>query len=192
VYCQWQAGDQPSFIHSTGRYTIATTRTRINDQIRMSPVRLIGPEGEQLGIVPVEAARENARELGLDLVEVAPNARPPVCRILDWGKHQYEEQKQARESRRRQHTVDIKEVKLRPGTDTHDLDVKLRHARRFLESGKKVKVTIRYRGAEMRRPEAGFEMLDQVAEALDDLALVEDRSRTVQARQLTMLLAPEG
>jgi translation initiation factor IF-3 len=135
-------------------------------------------------------ARDNAREQGLDLVEVAPNARPPVVRVMDWGKHQYEEQKRARESRRRQHTVDVKEVKLRPVTESHDFDVKLRHARRFLESGKKVKVTVRYRGREMRRPELGQELLDNVTEALEELATVETRSRHLEGRQLTMMLAP--
>lgn len=136
-------------------------------------------------------ARDNARESGLDLVEVAPTARPPVCRIMDWGKHQYDEQKRAKEARRRQHTVDIKEVKLRPGTDTHDMETKLRHARRFLEKGNKVKVTVRYRGREMRRPELGHEVLDQVVDALDDLASVETRSDRVEGRHLTMMLAPQ-
>jgi translation initiation factor IF-3 len=128
----------------------------------------------------------------MDLVEVAPTARPPVCRIMDWGKHQYEEQKRAKEAKRRQHTVEVKEVKLRPGTETHDLETKLRHARRFLKGGKKVKVTVRYRGRELRRPEQGYELLDQVVEQLDDLANVETRSRTIEARQLSMMLAPEA
>jgi translation initiation factor IF-3 len=122
---------------------------------------------------------------------VAPNARPPVVKMMDWGKEQYEERKRAKEAKRRQHTVDIKEVKLRPGTESHDLEVKLRHARRFLDAGKKVKVTVRYRGREMRRPELGFEMLDQIATALDDLAIVESRSGRIESRQLTMMLAPE-
>ncbi len=125
-------------------------------------------------------------------MEVAPQARPPVCRIMDWGKFQYEEQKKAKEARRRQHRVEVKEVKLRPGTEEHDLETKLRHARRFLESGKKVKVTVRYRGREMRRPELGFELLDQVREELDDLANVEMRSRQIEGRQLFMMLAPEA
>jgi translation initiation factor IF-3 len=167
------------------------TRTRVNDQIRISPVRLIGAESEQLGIVPLNVARENAREQGLDLVEVAPDARPPVVRIMDWGKRQYVEQKQAREARKRQHTVDVKEVKFRPTTDTHDMEVKLRHARRFLEKGKKVKVTVRYRGREMRRPDLGREVLDQVADALDTLATVEARNDRLEGRQLTMMLSPE-
>jgi translation initiation factor IF-3 len=170
---------------------IVQQRTRVNDQIRISPVRLISSSGEQLGIVPLEIARENAREQGLDLVEVAASARPPVVRIMDWGKHHYEEQKRAREARKRQHTVDVKEVKFRPTTDSHDFEVKLRHARRFLEKGKKVKVTVRYRGREMRRPELGQDVLDHVVEALEGVASVETRAKGVEGRQLTMMLAPE-
>ena len=170
---------------------IAAQRTRVNEQIRISPVRLIDAEGQQLGIVPLEVARENAQEQGLDLVEVAANARPPVVRIMDWGRFQYEEQKRAKEAKKRQHTVDVKEVKLRPQTESHDLEVKLRHARRFLQSGKKVKVTVRYRGREMRRPELGFQVLDQVADSLEDLANIESRSGHIESRQLTMMLAPE-
>ncbi|MEX2582096.1 MAG: translation initiation factor IF-3 [Gemmatimonadota bacterium] len=171
---------------------IAAQRTRVNDQIRISPVRLIDAEGAQLGVVPLEVARENAQESGLDMVEVAPNARPPVVRLMDWGKFQYEENKRSKEAKRRQHTVDVKEVKLRPATESHDLQVKLRHARRFLDAGKKVKVTVRYRGREMRRPELGFEMLNQIADELDDLAVVESRSGRIESRQLTMMLAPES
>lgn len=136
-------------------------------------------------------AKSNAREEGLDLVEVAANARPPVVRIMDWGKHQYQEQKRAKEARRRQHTIEVKEVKLRPVTDDHDLEIKVRHARRFLKKGKKVKVTVRYRGRDMRRPELGREVMNQVVEELDDLATVESRNDRVEGRQLTMMLAPQ-
>lgn len=177
--------------HQTHKEVTIARTNRVNDQIRISPVRVIGADGEQLGILPIEAAKESAREQGLDLVEVAPTARPPVCRIMDWGKHQYEQQKQAKEARKRQHTVDVKEVKLRPHTDTHDLEVKLKHARRFLEKGQKVKVTVRYRGREMRRPEQGYELLDRFTDELDGLAMVESRSREIMGRQLTMMLAPE-
>jgi len=110
---------------------------------------------------------------------------------MDWGKHQYQQQKAAREARKRQHTVEVKELKLRPGTDVHDLDVKLRHARRFLEKGQKVKVTVRYRGRELRRPEQGFDLLDRITVELDDLASVESRSGDINARQLTMMLTPD-
>jgi translation initiation factor IF-3 len=110
---------------------------------------------------------------------------------MDWGKHHYEEQKRAREARKRQHTVEVKEVKFRPTTDVHDFEVKLRHARRVLEKGQKVKVTVRYRGREMRRPELGQDVLDQVVEALEGVASVETRAKGVEGRQLTMMLAPE-
>lgn len=169
---------------------IATTRTRVNDQIRISPVRLIGPDGEQVGIVSLDRAREVAQQSGLDLVEVAANARPPVVRVMDWGKHQYEQQKAAKEARKRQHTVDVKEVKFRPLTESHDFDVKVRNARRFLNKGKKVKITVRYRGREMRRPELGRTLMDQVVEALSDEAVVESRSDRLEARQMNMMLAP--
>ena len=171
---------------------IATTRTRVNSQIRISPVRLIGPDGEQVGIVSLDRAREVAGEHGLDLVEVAAGARPPVVRVMDWGKHQYEQQKAAKEARKRQHTVDVKEVKFRPLTDSHDFDIKLRNARRFLDKGKKVKITVRYRGREMRRPEMGRGVMDQVAEALSGRAVVESRNDKLEARQMTMMLAPRS
>ncbi len=167
-------------------------KTRVNDRIRISPVRLIAEDGEQRGIVPLDVAKEAASTAGLDLVEVAPAARPPVVRVMDWGRFQFEQQKRARESKKKQHTVDIKEVKLRPRTDDHDLAFKLRSARGFLEKGKSVKVTVRFRGPELRRPEIGQQVLDTVVEELDGVAQVESRSRTLEGRQLTMMLAPTG
>jgi translation initiation factor IF-3 len=133
-----------------------------------------------------------AAEAGLDLVEVAPQARPPVVRVMDWGKFQFEQQKRTREARRKQHTVDIKELKLRPRTDDHDMAFKMRNARRFLSKGASVKVTIRFRGPELRRPELGQEVLDFVQQELGDVATVESRSRVLEGRQLTMMLAPGG
>lgn len=162
----------------------------MNEQIRISPVRLVGAEGEQVGIVALSMAKDVAQEAGLDLVEVAPTARPPVVRVMDWGKHRYEEQKRRRESRKRQHTVNVKEVKFRPGTDTHDFDTKLRHARRFLRSGAKVKVTVRYRGRELSRPDLGREVLSNVVEALEGEANIESRPGSMEGRQLSMMLAP--
>ncbi len=170
----------------------ADTRTRVNDQIRISPVRLIDPAGEQLGVVPLGKAREAAEEHGLDLVEVAPGARPPVVRIMDWGKYQYEQQKRARTARKRQHTVEVKEVKFRPKTDDHDFDFKLRNARRFLDQGKKVKVTLMFRWRELRRPELGHQVLDRIVEDLGDIAQVESRTDRVEGRRLIMVLAPDG
>lgn len=170
---------------------IATNaKTRINDMIRISPVRLVGATGEQRGIVPLDAAREEAANAGLDLVEVAPTARPPVVRVMDWGKHLYSQQKSARESKKRQHTVDVKEIKLRPRTDEHDLDFKLRSVRRFLAKGKNVKVTVRFRGPELRRPEIGQQVLDTVVEEVEEIAHVESRSARLDGRQLTMMLTP--
>ena len=146
------------------RATAINERTRVNQQIRISPVRVIDPEGEQIGILPVEQALETAEELGLDLVEVAPMARPPVCRIMDYGKFKYEEQRKAREARKKQHQVQIKEVKMRPGIEDHDFDFKTRHARRFLEEGNKVKLTMMFRGRQMAHPEIGREVLDRVVQ----------------------------
>lgn len=158
--------------------------------IRISPVRLILADGEQLGIVPLERAKDAAAASGLDLVEVSPGARPPVVRVMDWGKFQYEQQKRARESKKKQHTVDVKEVKVRPRTDEHDLDFKLRNARRFLEKGNHVKVTVRFRGPELRRPEMGQQVLDTIIDELGEVAHVESRSDRLDGRQLTMMLAP--
>jgi translation initiation factor IF-3 len=170
--------------------SIANETTRVNDSIRISPVRLIGDDGTQHGIVPLERARAIAADQGLDLVEVAPGARPPVVKAMDWGKFQFEQQKRARESKKRQHTVDVKEIKLRPGTHDHDFQFKLRNTERFLKDGKKVKITVRFRGPELRRPERGRDVLESVAEAVDEIAVVESRSRHVEGRQLTMMLAP--
>jgi translation initiation factor IF-3 len=128
----------------------------------------------------------------MDLVEVAPRARPPVVRVMDWGKFQFEQQKRAKEAKKRQHTIDVKEVKFRPRTDDHDFAFKLRNARRFLRKGKKVKVTVRFRRGELRRPDLGRQVLTKVADELDDMAAVESRSTSVENRQLTMMLAPSA
>ena len=130
-----------------------------------------------------------AEELGLDLVEVAPMARPPVCRIMDYGKFKYEEQRKAREARKKQHQIQIKEVKMRPGIEDHDFDFKTRHARRFLEEGNKVKVTMMFRGRQMAHPEIGREVLERVLKEVSDISKVE-MSPTMEARAMTMVLAP--
>ncbi len=164
-------------------------RVRVNRQIRISPVRVIDPDGEQLGIMPVEQALAAAEERGLDLVEVAPNARPPVCRIMDYGKYKYEEARKARLARKKQHHVHVKEVKFRPGIEAHDFEFKVRHARRFLEEGDKVKATMMFRGRQMAHPELGREVLDRVAQAVDDVGKVESEP-TMEGRNMTMILAP--
>lgn len=163
----------------------------MNEQIRISPVRLIDDEGEQVGIVALDEARERAEAKGLDLVEVAADARPPVVKLMDWGKHRYEEQKKAREARKNQTHQEIKEVQLRPRTDDHDFEVKLKRARRFLEEGNMVRIVLRYRGRELRRPEVGLATLDRMIEATDDVARVEHRTRNIEGRRLVAILEPE-
>lgn len=164
----------------------------MNDQIRISPVRLIDDDGEQVGIVALDDARERAEAKGLDLVEVAANARPPVVKLMDWGKHRYEEQKKAREARKNQTHQEVKEVQLRPRTDDHDFEVKLKRARRFLEEGNMVRIVLRYRGRELRRPEVGLATLDRMIEATEDVARVEHRTRNIEGRRLVAILEPEG
>ena len=169
----------------------ALKRTRVNRDIRTSPVRLIDADGTQLGIVSLEDALRRAEERALDLVEVGAGAEPPVCRILDWGKMKFEREKKARESRKKATTIDVKEVKYRPTIDTNDFDIKTNKARQFLSKGKKVKVTVFFRYRQLRRPELGTKILDQVTERLQDVATVEHRSR-LEGRQMTMVLAPHG
>jgi len=152
-------------------------------------VRLIDVDGTQLGVVPIEDARQRAEDQGLDLVEVGADASPPVVRILDWGKLKYEREKKARESRKKTHVIEVKEVKYRPSIDEHDYDIKTKRARRFLETGKKVKVTIFFRYRQLRRPELGAQILDNVTKELADVATVESRSR-LDGRRMVMVLAP--
>ena len=140
-------------------------------------------------MIDLEKARERAEEAGLDLVEVGPNADPPVVRILDWGKLKYEQEKKARESRKKQHTIDVKEVKYRPNIDDHDFEIKTNRARRFLKAGKKVKFTVFFRYRQLRRPELGDEVLNRVTEELADIAAVESRTG-MDGRRLVMVLAP--
>lgn len=150
---------------------------------------MIDPDGVQLGIMPIEEALAAAEERGLDLVEVAPNARPPVCRIMDYGKYKYEEARKARLARKKQHQVQVKEVKFRPGIEAHDFEFKVRHARRFLQEGDKVKATMMFRGRQMAHPELGREVLDRVAQAVEDVGKVEVEP-TMEGRNMTMILAP--
>ena len=152
-------------------------------------MRLIDVDGTQLGVVPIEEARQRAEDQGLDLVEVGANANPPVVRVLDWGKLKYEREKKARESRKKTHVIEVKEVKYRPSIDDHDYEIKTKRARRFLESGKKVKVTIFFRYRQLRRPELGTQILDNVTKELADVSTVEARSR-LDGRRMVMVLAP--
>jgi translation initiation factor IF-3 len=162
---------------------------RINDRIRVPEVRLVGPNGEQVGIVRVEDALRLAAEADLDLVEVAPNARPPVCKLMDFGKFKYESAMKAREARRNQTNTVIKEIKLRPKIDPHDYGTKKGHVERFLKAGDKVKVTIMFRGREQSRPELGFRLLQKLAEDIGDLGFVESTPKQ-DGRNMIMVIGP--
>lgn len=152
-------------------------------------MRLIDENGEQVGIVSIDLAIERAYNVNLDLVEVSPHATPPVCKIIDFGKLKYEDQKKANVARKRQKTIDVKEIKLRPNIDTHDYDVKMRSARRFIDDGDKVKVTLRFRGREMAHQELGAQVLQRVRTELETIAKVEQMPK-FEGRQLTMVMAP--
>jgi len=159
----------------------------VNERIREAEIRVIGSEGEQLGTMTAEDALTRARDEGLDLVEVAPGSKPPVCRIMDYGRYKYEQKKKA--GKGKGHAASLKEVKLRPRTDDHDLDTKLKNARRFLMEGDKVKVTVMYRGREMVHRELGRRQLDRIVEMLGTLATVENPPR-MEGRFLSMILVP--
>ncbi|WP_216217465.1 translation initiation factor IF-3 [Amycolatopsis aidingensis] len=166
-----------------------SSETRINDRIRVPEVRLVGPNGEQVGIVRIEDALRLAQESDLDLVEVAPQARPPVCKLMDFGKFKYESAQKARESRRNQQLTVIKEQKLRPKIDQHDYETKKGHVSRFLAAGNKVKVTIMFRGREQSRPELGFRLLQKLADDVADLGFIESNPKQ-DGRNMIMVLAP--
>jgi translation initiation factor IF-3 len=163
---------------------------RINQRIRVPEVRVIGDAGEMLGVMLTQEALRRAQERGLDLVEVNPKAEPPVCKILDFGKFKYDEKKKAREAKRKQSVVEIKEIKLRPKTDDHDLQFKTRAACRFIEAGHKVKFTVRFRGREITHPEKAQEQLDWIVKECDEIANVEVRP-AMEQRTMTLLMAPK-
>jgi translation initiation factor IF-3 len=165
------------------------TGPRVNDRIRSPEVRLIGAEGENIGVVPPARAMALAQEAGLDLVEISPNAEPPVCKIMDFGKFKYEQQKREAEARKKQKTIEIKEVKFRPGTDIHDYDVKMRNVVKFLENGDKVKVTLRFRGREMAHQQLGMDLLNRVAADVEELGKIENMPR-LEGRQMVMMIGP--
>ena len=162
----------------------------MNDAIPADSVRLIDADGEQVGVVSVAEGIGMADEAGLDLVEVSPNASPPVCKILDYGKYKYEAQKKANEARKKQKTIDVKEIKMRPGIEEHDYQVKMRSVRKFLDNGDKVKMTIRFRGREMAHQDLGMRVLDRVRDELDEEVKIEQFPRT-EGRLMTMVMAPK-
>jgi translation initiation factor IF-3 len=166
-----------------------SAETRINDRIRAPEVRLVGAKGEQIGIVSVTEALRLAQESELDLVEVAPTARPPVCKLMDYGKFKYESAVKARESRKNQTQTIVKEIKLRPKIDPHDYGTKKGHVERFLKAGDKVKVTIMFRGREQSRPELGFRLLQRLADDVSDLGFVESQAKQ-DGRNMIMVIGP--
>ena len=166
-----------------------TNELRINDRIRVPEVRLVGSGGEQIGIVAIADAIRRAEDEDLDLVEVAPTARPPVCKIMDYGKFKYESAQKAREARRNQTLTVIKEMKLRPKIDPHDYETKKGHVVRFLKAGDKVKITIMFRGREQSRPELGYRLLERLAGEVEDLGVVEAAPKQ-DGRNMTMVIAP--
>ena len=174
-----------------GVFQISRDSLRINDEIRIREVRVTDANGEQLGIMLTRDALRLAEEKHLDLVEVAPKARPPVCRIMDFGKYRYEQQKREKEVRKKQKIITIKEVKLRPNIEQHDFEVKLKSAQRFIEEGNKVKVTIMFRGRELSHPELGSEILTKLAKALEEVVTVE-RAAKLEGKNMTMILSPKA
>ena len=162
---------------------------RMNDDIRVREVRLIDHNGQNVGVVATADAMARALEAGLDLVEISPDASPPVAKILDYGKYKYQEQKKAAEARKRQKIVEIKEIKMRPSIDDHDYDVKMRSMKRFFDDGDKVKVTLRFRGRELAHQELGWQVLQRVKTDTEPLAKVESEPR-MEGRQMVMVLAP--
>ena len=167
-----------------------STNLRVNERIRIPQVRLIGPEGEQMGIIPTSEGLKKAQELQLDLVEVAPLAKPPVCRILDYSKFKYEQAKREKEARKRQHVKHIKEVRFKPKIEEHDYQVKLRHIKEFLEKKDKVKVAMRFRGREITHTEIGKRILDRLATDIAPIGEVETSPR-LEGRSMTMVILPK-
>ncbi len=165
-------------------------KNRINEEITAKEVRLIDAEGEQAGIVSLRDAQTMAEEAGLDLVEISPNAEPPVCKVMDYGKFLFEKAKIQKEQKKKQKQIQVKEVKFRPGTDVGDYQVKLRNLRKFLEGGDKAKVTIRFRGREMAHQEIGIDLLNRIKTELEDIAQVESFPKKVEGRQMIMMMAP--
>ncbi|MFH0871353.1 MAG: translation initiation factor IF-3 [bacterium] len=163
---------------------------RVNEKIRCNEVRVINPNGVQLGVMSPQEALQTAMSLGLDLVEVAPDANPPVCRIMDYGKYRYEQSKKAKEARKKQTVIQIKEIKMRPKTDEHDLQFKTRNIEKFLKEGNKAKVTMIFRGREVMHTNLGRKMLDQLAEELKECAIIEQMP-CLAGKSMVMILAPK-
>jgi len=169
---------------------LATKEIRLNEKIRAREVRLIDENGSQRGIMPIVEALNIAKEAGLDLIEVAPNANPPVCKILDYGKYKFDLEKRNKESRKKQKMLKMKEIRMQPKIEVHDLTFKTKHIKEFLDGGNKVKVTVRFRGREMAHTELGKEVLDKVIDNLGDYCNV-DKKPTMEGRFMSMILSPK-
>ena len=174
-----------------GGYSIAKDKNepRVNDLIRVSRVRLIDEEGKQAGVVSIKDALIKAEQVGLDLVEISPNVDPPVCKILDFGKYRYEQQKEKKLNKKKQHTIRLKEIRIRPNTGDHDLLTKLNKGQKFIAAGAKLKVTVMFRGREMSRQEAGRDLLKRVTDILEDVAKI-DKEASMEGRRMSIILSP--
>ena len=181
---------KPRPTHFGGIVITAEKQTRLNEEITVAEIRLIGKEGEQVGIVTRQDALERAEQAELDLVEIVPNAAPPVCRIMDYGKYQFDLNKKKHAAKKKQKQIQVKEIKFRPGTEDGDYQVKLKNLTRFLEHGDKVKITLRFRGREMAHQELGMQMLKRVEADLEELGTVEQFPK-LEGRQMVMVLAPK-
>jgi len=180
-----------AFLANTLEVTTIAKDMIVNDRIRANEVRLIGKDGEQIGVVQRKEALRLAEEANMDLVLVSPNAKPPVARVMDYGKYRYEQQKKEREARKNQKVVNIKEIRLSPTIDDHDFDTKLRNARKFLEKGDKVKVSIRFRGRAITHKDIGREVLERMAEKASDISQVESKAK-MDGRSMFLMLAPKS
>ena len=171
-------------------FHISSKNLQINEEIRDRELRVVGPDGEQLGIMPLAEAMQLAETRNLDLVKIAPQAKPPVCKVMDYGKYRFEQSKREKEVRKNQKTVEMKEIRLSLNIDTHDFNTKLEHARKFLTAGNKLKVSIRFRGREMAHPKNGLVTMDRFAEGCADIANIEKAAK-LEGRQMLMFLTPK-
>lgn len=171
---------------------MASSDLRINEEIRVKEVRLIDGSGNQMGVIEISEALKIAQEAGGDLVEIAPNASPPVCKVLDYGKYKFEQEKKIKESRKKQKLLKLKEIRMQPKIEKHDLAFKSKHVQEFLDDGNKVKVTIRFRGREMAHTELGRGVLEKLIENLDEGTFLVDRTAQMEGRFMSMILAPKG
>ena len=162
---------------------------RVNKRIRANEVQLITHEGDNIGIVPIGEALDRAREVGLDLIEVAPNVKPPVCKIIDYGKYKYEIQKKASQAKKKQKIITLKELKMRPSTDKHDYDFKMKNEKKFISKGDKVKFTIRFKGREMDYMKAAYDLVDKIITDTKDISKVEQKAK-LEGRQMTLIIQP--